>query len=150
MFVLAGFFWNRIISFSSPWIAAQYSAYSQIASFEQTVLLERFYRVLGTGWLVTTGRRQKRGYAALVKPDQKYKRSDKYLFQIQNSAVKKNDETVKLHHDLLVYRECRSFFTVFEVNSKIGKLIPNLVGQCKILIGSCFVSHSNKHIDDIV
>lgn len=69
MFMAATAFRDRVITASSPGIAANNAFYAQPAAFEKPVALQCLNRVLRTGRGITAGRRGKRGYSALVKAD---------------------------------------------------------------------------------
>lgn len=71
--------WYRVISVSSPWMAAQYPLYREVEPFEQPVFSECFKSILRACRRESACGGSQWGYAYLIEPYQKYKRECHHL-----------------------------------------------------------------------
>ena len=85
---------NRIISVSSPWVAAQKPAHRKVKSLERTVLAEGLKCVLRASRSESACRRFERRYADLIEPYQENERR-------YGDLLKSRSE---LAHFLLIFR----------------------------------------------
>ena len=86
--------WNRIVSVSAPWMAAQNPAHCKVKSLEQAVLSEGLKSILRACRGESACRRLERGDAYLIEPYQEHERRYGDLLKIRS----------ELAHFLLILR----------------------------------------------
>ena len=64
--------WHRIIAMSTPGMATQYPAYSQIHALERPMFAQSLYGILAARRGKSAGRRRMRRYAHLIETDGQY------------------------------------------------------------------------------
>src|SRR5690606_38930910 len=71
---------NRVISLSAEGMASREASQRQPAPFQRAVNSQRLHSIGGTGWIVTTARRQQGRYEIAIYPDREREQKDDSRF----------------------------------------------------------------------
>ena len=82
------FLWHRVISVTSPWVAAENPSYGKVKSFEDPMFSECFKRILRTGRSESACSRSQRGDAALIEAYQGYEREYQNLSEDRQDFIR--------------------------------------------------------------